>query len=249
MLLILSSILLMYEFDALIIAVYLFVTISVFASLTILERTGYQAHKDKGYSFVDEFVNKRLKSKLLMKVLGQYVILSISLMFLAVSILSVSIPSDIGYLSVFLLISSLMVLVLQRRYFDILAKLLIYVTVALIVYLDYVYVDHGQSVIGNVELFIYVTIALAIILLIKFDDKAEFEVSPMDYLVAIVVIIAFTMFSLSPEKSDYGQYIVKLVLLFYGCELIAKRNIFGFKVVSVISLLTLSVIACRMFLG
>jgi len=248
MFLIICSILLMYEYDLLILSVYLAVIVSIFASLTIMERKGYKVNAGNGSSVIDEFINKKIKSRMVMKVLGNYIVLSIPLVFLAVCLLVPSIPSDIGYLSLFLLSCSLFFYIFLRKYFQIFIKLVLYVTVALVVYLDYLYLEHGSSLIGNIEILIYALIAVAIIFVIKFDDWVDFQMSPMDYLVAIIVVIAFAVLSFSPGKVDYGYSILKLILLFYGCELIGKRNAIGFNIVNSAALLTLSIIVYRLIM-
>jgi len=245
-LLIICSILFMYEYDLLILSIYLAVTISVFGFLTFMERKGYKVNRADKSSVIDDFINNKMKSRLVLKVLGNYIVLSIPLIFLAVSLLVTPVPTDIGYLSLFLLLSSSLVYIFLRKHFRVIAKLALYVTVALIVYLDYLHLEHANTMVANIEIAVYVLMALSIVFVIKFDDWVDFEMSPMDYLVAIIVIIAFTVFNMSPGNMDYGYSILKLILLFYGCELIEKRNVVGFNIVNSAALLTLSIIVYRM---
>ncbi|MFK5891827.1 MAG: MraY family glycosyltransferase [Pseudomonadota bacterium] len=249
MFLILCSILFMYELDLLILSIYFGVIFSVFASLTILERRGYKLTRADGDSAIDGFINKKLKSEIVLKLLGNYVVLSVSVVFLSLSFIVDKVSSDIGYLSIFLVASCLIVLVSVKKYIYVLMKAVLYVTAAMIVYLDYQYLNGNDSLVYNIEIVIYALMAVAVVLVIKFDDDVDFTMSPLDYLMAIIVIVAFTVLSLSAESSVYGSYIVKLILLFYGCELIEKRNARGFKTVSFVSMLTLLVLAYKMAVG
>jgi UDP-GlcNAc:undecaprenyl-phosphate/decaprenyl-phosphate GlcNAc-1-phosphate transferase len=248
-LLIICSILFMYEYDLLILGIYLTVTISVFVFLTFMERNGYKVNRVDKSSAIDDFINNKVKSRLVMRLLGNYIAFSIPLIFLSVCLMVISIPKDIGYLSLLLLAGSLFAFVLLRKHFRVVAKLALYITVALIVYLDYLHLEHVKSLIVNVEIVIYVLIALSIVFVIKFDDGVDFEMSPMDYLVGIIVVIFLTVFSMSSGNMDYGYSIVKLILLFYGCELIEKRNVAGFNLVNLAALLTLLIIVYRMVMS
>jgi len=247
--LILSSIVLLYEYDSLLLLIYFGVTIGVFAALTFSERKGYKVHKNNSSSVIDRIINKKLKSKTVLRLLGDYVVLSISLIFVAVSLIVARVPVDIGYLPLVLLVCFLFVYVFLSNYRRLVSKLVLYVTAALIVYLDYNHLNLGGSLIADVEIVIYILMAIAVVLVIKFDDKIDFVMSPLDYLVAIIVIITFTILNLSPENIGYGGYILKLILLFYGCELIEKRSVLGFKIITSASLLTLSILTIKILNG
>jgi len=245
MLLILCSILFMYEYDLLILTIYFSVIIGVFASLTILERKGFKISRKSGTSLIEGFFTKTIKSKMLLRVLGNYIVLAISLIFVSVSLLIDTVPTDIGYLSAFLIVCCIFVFAGFKKQLHIFMKLVLYVTAALSVYLDYLYLNHGNSLIVNIEIIIYILLAIAVVLIIKFDEKVDFSLSPLDYLMAIMVIIAFTVFNLSAENLEYGNYMLKLILLFYSCELVEKRNVQGFKVVVLASLSTLLILVYR----
>lgn len=249
MLLILCSIFFLYEYDLLLLFIYLVVTISVFISLTVSERMGYKVHRNSGPSIIDGIINKKLKSKTLMKLFGDYIVLAIALIFLAVSILVENVPVDIGYLPLVLLVCFLFTYVFLKKHRRLISKLVLFVTAALIVYIDYYHFVWMNDFLVDIETAIYIIMACTVALVIKFDDKLDFKMSPLDYLVAIIVIIAFTILNLSPENIEYGNYILKLILLFYGCELIEKRNVLGFKVVTSASLLTLIILTYKILNG
>ncbi len=242
MTLVISSIFLMYEYDWLIIFFYLAITSSVFVVLTILEHRGFQVGRT-GSAFIDELINNRLKNKVVIKVLGRFIVLSIPVIFLVVGVLVDSVPMDLGYLSLLLFSCILIAFIFLKKYLHLVTKLVLYVTAALVVYLDYLYLDHGSSLLANFEITLYVLLAISIVLIIRFDERGDFEMSPMDYLVAIIVLIAFVAINMSPEEIDYGPAILKLILLFYGCELVDRRNVFGFKFVVMAGMATLLSIA------
>lgn len=245
MLLILCSFKFMYDFDWLLLVVYLLITISVFSFLTISERVGFKLNRVGGASVIDGFINRKLKSKAFMQIMAGYIVFAISLIFLWISLAITSVPKDIGYLSLGLVVLSVSVFFFVKVYIRVLSKLVLYVTAAFIVYLDYIYLNFGNSLNYEIEATIYILMAIAAVLVIKFDDVVDFTMSPLDYLMAIIVVIAFSVFNLTPQNSQYGNYILKMILLFYGCELVEKRNVIGFKLVTIAALSALIVLAIR----
>lgn len=246
-LLILCSILFMYDYDWLILSIYFTVVISVFIFLTVLERRGFKLKRADGASVVDGFINKKLKSKILLRLLGDYIVFAVALVFLSISFAVDSVPADIGYLSLGLIILVLLVYIGLKVHLRNLAKLILFVTAAFVVYLDFLYLHFDNSFNSDLETTVYALMAAAVIMIIKFDDTVDFSMSPLDYLMAILVVIALTIFNMAPENNIYGDYMLKIIILFYGCELIEKRNLLGFKAVTVTSLLALAVLAFRSF--
>ncbi len=245
MLLVLSSIFLMYEYDALILFIYFTVVILVFSGLTLSERAGFKLNRKAGSSIVDGFINEKLRSKMVLQLLGSFVVAAVSYLFLSVGFAIKSVPADIGYLSLGLVVLSLIVFVVLNNHIRNLAKLVLYVTAAFVVYLDFNFINVHDSLFLEIEVVVYVLMALALVMVIKFDNSVDFNMSPLDYLMAIIVLIAFIAFSFSSEPNAYGDYILKMILLFYGCELIEKRNVIGFKIATVAALSTLMILAFR----
>lgn len=248
MFLIICSVLMMYEYDYLILSVYLAVTVSIFTLLTVMERKGYIVNNGNRSSAIDHFITRRIKSNLVMKLLGYYIILTVPLIFMANSLLISSIPEDIGYLSIMLLSVTCLGYVFMRQKIHALLKLILYVTVAVVVYLDYQHLERSSSFVADIEIFIYVLLAIALAIVIKFDNRVDFEMSPMDYLVAIIVILALAVFYISPASIDYGAALLKLILLFYSCELIERKNYIGYNIFVSVALIALLIISVRMII-
>jgi UDP-GlcNAc:undecaprenyl-phosphate GlcNAc-1-phosphate transferase len=67
----------------------------------------------------------------------------------------------------------------------------------------------------------------------------------MDYLVIFVVLIAGYILHSMPDKVEVGLMAVKLIVVFYGCELIVLRMRRKLNALNVSSLITLCVLAYR----
>jgi UDP-GlcNAc:undecaprenyl-phosphate GlcNAc-1-phosphate transferase len=67
----------------------------------------------------------------------------------------------------------------------------------------------------------------------------------MDYLVVLVVLFAGYILHSMPEKAYVGLMAVKLIVVFYGCELILLRMRRKLNALNVSSLLALAVLAYR----
>jgi UDP-GlcNAc:undecaprenyl-phosphate GlcNAc-1-phosphate transferase len=67
----------------------------------------------------------------------------------------------------------------------------------------------------------------------------------MDYLVIFVVLFAGFLLHNLPEKAELGAMAVKLMIIFYGCELIITRMRKLVHLLTIASLATLTIIAVR----
>jgi len=233
MFLIVSAILFMYEYDALNLSIYFAVTVFVFSCLTFLERKGYKVKRSESASIIDNFINNRLKSRRAFEFVGYYIAGSITLLFLYVSLSSGDFSLDLGYLSAFIITAAVIIYVFCKKYIQLLSKLAIYITAVVIVYLDYLLIKNSGEKIFNLEIIVFVSIGFAIAFLIKFDEGVEFNMSPMDYLVFIIVILAIAVFSTTPDTINYSGSILKLMVLFYGCELIDRKSYKGLNVMAI----------------
>jgi len=242
---ILSSIFLMYDYDLLILGLYFSICIFIFSALTILENKNYEVSRKGRESAVDVFINDYLKTGRILYLLGNYIVSAVALLFLFIVINVESIPQDVGFLSFVLLVLGVVSYFLVKKYFTSVNKLILYIVAALVIYLDFRYLVSGHEVVATIEMLLFISLAISCVLIIKFDTNVEFMLSPMDYLVATIMILTFTAFSFLPEKMIYGFSVIKLILLFYACELIEKKSVSGLRVVSSSAVVALFIVLYR----
>ena len=243
--LIVSAVILKYEYDFLVLGLYFIVCSSVFIVITISEKNNYKVNVTNKESVIDRFFNNTIQTKLVSKVFGGYVIYAIPALFLIVSFIVETVPSDIGFLSGLLLVLMVVFYFGLNSLFNSYMKFVYYIFASLIVYLDAIYMSYLQFPVIGFEAVFYILLAISIAFVIKYDRKVEFQLTPLDYLVMVIVVGALIVFNLMPDRIDYGYSIIKLVLLFYGCELIEKRVTPVRNYMNIALFLTMSVIVYR----
>ena len=239
------AIMLPYEPDLLILAIYAVACAAVFVFLTAAERGRWRAHSSKNVSKLTAVIQAVKNHKLFETLPITLVTVAIPLMFVIVSVLANDVPRDIGIASAVLAPIFLVYMFLRGRNDSIVMQAVSYVTAAFAVYLETKYVGSWASFLNTMEPFYFSVLAVAIGIIVRYSRKTEFKTTPLDYLVIFMVLFAGFLLHNLPDKAYLGPMVIKLVILFYGCELIFtyvrnKQQVFNFPV-----LLSLFIIAFK----
>jgi UDP-GlcNAc:undecaprenyl-phosphate GlcNAc-1-phosphate transferase len=128
---------------------------------------------------------------------------------------------------------------------SIIAQAVHYVTAAFVIYLETRFLGQRLPGFDVLEFVYFAALAGAIGLVIRYGEKWDFKITPMDYLVIFVVLFAGYILHSMPDKVEVGLMAVKLIVIFYGCELIVLRMRKKLNTLNVASLITLCVLAYR----
>jgi UDP-GlcNAc:undecaprenyl-phosphate GlcNAc-1-phosphate transferase len=234
-----------YEPDLLILAVYAVASVAVFGFLIAAERGRWRAHNSKFDSRLTTVIQAVKNNKLFETLPIGLVTVSIPLLFVIVSILANDVPRDIGTVSAVLALIFLVYTFLRGRNDSIVMQAVSYVTAAFVVYLETKYVGSWASLLNTMEPFYFSVLAVTIGIIVRYSRKTEFKTTPLDYLVIFMVLFAGFLLHNLPDNAYLGPMVIKLVILFYGCELIFtyarnKQQVFNFPV-----LLSLCIIAFK----
>jgi UDP-GlcNAc:undecaprenyl-phosphate GlcNAc-1-phosphate transferase len=244
--LVVSAVFLPYESDWLILSIYLGMCATVFGLLILKERAHWQAHSAKRVSRLAVIVDIIKKHELSETLPVSLVAVGVSLLFIAVSLLARDVPSDISVASAMMALILLLYLFLRKQHDSLIAQAVSYVAAAFVVYLETRHMGPMASWADSMEFGFFAFLALIIGLMIRYGHKkSEFTTTPMDYLVIFIVLFAGFLLHNLPEKAYLGAMVVKLVIIFYGCELIflyarGRQYLFNWLV-----LLSLSAIALK----
>ena len=234
-----------YEPDLLILVIYAVASAAVFGFLIVAEHGRWRAHNSKNDSKLTAVIQAVKNHKLFETIPITVVTVSIPLLFVIVSVLANDVPRDIGIVSAVLAPLFLVYTFLRGRDDSIVMQAVSYVTAAFAVYLGTKYVGSWASFLNTMEPFYFSVLAVAIGIIVRYSRKAEFKTTPLDYLVIFMVLFAGFLLHNLPDKAYLGPMVIKLVILFYGCELIFtyarnKQYVFNFPV-----LLSLFIIAFK----
>ena len=240
-----SALFMMYESDTLILSLYLGVCALVFAFLIVAERNKWRAHRSKRRTGLAKIVDSIKKHRLFATIPMRFVSVAIPVLFVVIGLIASEVPRDLGVVSAILAAILLLYQALQRDKDTTVLQVVTYVTAAFVVYLQTRYCRHWEPLLDTIETVYFVLLALAIGITIRYGRKGEFKTTPMDYLVIFVVLFAGFLLHNLPEKAELGAMAVKLMVLFYGCELIITRMRKLVHLLTIATLITLTTFAIR----
>ena len=240
-----SAIFLGYESDLLILAIYLGVCSLVFISLTAAEHKNWREHGPGRESRLTRAIRAVKEHDLFSVAPVRFVAIAVPSSFLLVSFGVKTVPRDFGVVSAVLAAIMLLYLVLRGRKDSIVIQAIIYATAAFVVYLETKFIGERALLLNAAETVYFLAIAAAIGLAIRYAQEKQFRTTPTDYLVVFIVLFAGLLLHNTPDKADIGYMAVKLIIIFYGCELIIVRLQDRWNVLNSSTLASLAVLAVR----
>jgi len=218
------AILMRYESDALILAVYASISIIIYLLIGVAMARGWHTHRKSGDIYFGRIVTFFVRNQWLSDRVYDVIFYSMSLYLVAGALLATEIPADFGEISAVLGLVLLVGFMFGRR-FRILFMMrpLVYITTAYIVYLGNIY---QPEYLEGADPFTYIffgIIIAGIIYLVRFSGQDVFRASPMDFLVILIVIALSIFASIGALDAQTTSIILKITILFYGSELILNR--------------------------
>jgi len=245
---VISAILLGYESDVLILSLYLGTCSLVFFFLIVAERNKWRAHRVHGKSRFATFVESVKQHGFFTKGTTRIVATMIPIMFVGTSGFTSEIPRDFGLSSCVLAVVMALLLIIRANE-TIALRAISYITAAFVVYLETKYFGNESTIAYGVSVGLYVFLAVSIWLAVRYGSDTEFRASPMDFLVIVIVLAVGIISTDHLHQELLGVMAVKLVVLFYGCEVIYAKVANKWNLLNVSTLITLSILGARSLLG
>ena len=235
-----------YAADASLMAIYLAVCIALFAFLRRAEATGWHAHAIGDPGRLARFL-ARCRDNSRVEVVAKRIVAVMVALFMLSGALSASwIPFDLAIIAAALALALLIRLILGYRVWFLMLRLLVFVAIALVVFLVSQHPTEGLW--AYLEYAFFGSLALAIIVGVRLVERERFRVTPLDYLVVLIVLAL----ALVPEASLQSPGVVEMalhaILLFYGAELAMRQmgSRWNFFTLSVLA--SIAVVAVRGFI-
>ena len=244
-LLVVSAPLLSYESDGLIFLFYAAICALGLIFLFLALHYGWQVHKSHSVSGLTRFIQYVKKHKVFTQGPIKIVQIAVPTFFIAVSVLSHNIPREFGFGSAILALILVGYLIIDRPKESFLLRAIAYITSAFAVYLETMYMDRQLFSFETLEITYFVVLVLAISLTVRFAANMQFKTTPMDFLIIFIVIAAGFISSSQDSKTGVGLIMVKLVILFYGCELIIAHMKSRWHYLNIGTLVTLIILASK----
>ncbi len=226
--LILGAYLLRYESDLLITGLYMLFCLAIVWALRQAEAKGWRAHAPatpaQSHLLTRYIIWLRDRQRL-----SQWSLYTVALVLpaylIAVAVFSGRISIDITMLTLLMLGILLAAALLNfRRHNKLLwlERVCIYITISIFVYLIETAADPGTGIRVALNAML-AAIALAVAVNIRYAQQKNFEPTPLDYLVVfLALVMSFSPITLV-HGVDIGVGLIKLIILFYGAELLINR--------------------------
>ncbi len=240
-----SAIFLRYQSGWLIVSLYLGVCAAIFALLTLAEHHGWRAHRHQNRLNAQTVITFFNRHGLLADRPLKLVTAAIPVLFLVVSVSATRVPYDFGVGACLCAALLLLQLAFSRQPGSVVLRAINYVTASFIIYLNDRYTIARFPHLATAEIVYFIVLAAAIGLAVRYTKHVDFKTTPMDYLVLFVVLSVGILTHDSRQQAELGAMAMKLVVVFYGCELITSRMKSRWNLLNMSSFATLLLLGLR----
>jgi len=243
-----SGVLLRYESNVLITAVYLVLCATVFGMLALAERSGWRLndrYKNNGQTTV---MAHDILRRILVVVPRKFLSIGIPFYLVSASLVVERVPSDFAKMSV--LVAGLLALEIffSKTQRSIIRRALIYITAAFIGYLSISFTPDWAVLFEPAKTLFFILTAVAFAVAVKFSPrrrKTEFETTATDYLVVFCLVAVLTISKGDFWGNDGVMFVVQMIVIFYGCELLIMEKRERWSGLSIASLIAVGILAYR----
>lgn len=239
------ALLMRYDADSAIFAVYLGICSLLFMFLFVMTRLELKVHASRTPSRLTTAIRTVRNHPLFYATPVRVITLLIPLLFVAISLIVRNVPKDFGIGASILAVMLLLHLAFSGTNDSIVLRAITYVTAAFIIYLEGKYLIGRTPLFDAAEIGYFIVLAVAIGLAVRYSGSVEFRTSPMDYLVILIVLSVGLLTGDSTHRAYIGSMAIKLVIVFYGCEFIASRTKHRWNLLNIASLATLIILGAR----
>jgi UDP-GlcNAc:undecaprenyl-phosphate GlcNAc-1-phosphate transferase len=222
-LLVTSAVFLRYQSDWAVAGVYFGICAALLLYVVAAFRRGWRAHRQRETRRLGQLIDQATESRWLTRFPATVAEAAIALLFVGVALMAGNVPIDFGIASAALAVILVVHLVSSSRVESLALRAIHYVTAAFVVYLLNRLPGAGTAPWVNMEMTLFVILAVAIAAAVRFDVQSDFRTTPTDYLIVFLVVAAGALSGSGLIEARHVAMVIKLVILFYGCELVLYR--------------------------
>lgn len=246
--LVLGGFFLCYQSDLLILSLYLLFCVTVIVSFRVAATTGWRKpgqQAGQGRSFLARWVRWLREDYRLLRAVFYFCGIAVPAYLLLVSSLVESVPMDVGFLVAALFLVMLVYYFrLSGQPFSMVERAVAYVTAVIVVYLAQAEPGPLADFMLHRNIF-FVTLAVAVAIGFRFSRADGFRMSPMDFLVIFIAIAVPNLPGSHFQHANVGEGIAKLIVLFYGIELVLANIGSRWNVARYAMFVTLAILGLR----
>lgn len=210
-----------YASDFALVGSYLFICVALFMLLRRAEATGWQAHSIGDPGPVGRLIERYRGNPRIKNVPNRVVSVAVSLFMLYGATKVEAVPPDLRVVAGLLAAALAVRLALGYYAWFLMLRLLIFVAIALVVFLS----GPSESFAGmaSFEYLFFGILGFAIIIAVRFVEQERFRVTPLDYLVVLIALALALIPEASLKESGVVEMAFHAILLFYGAELAMRQ--------------------------
>ena len=246
-LLVVGAVLMRYQSDYLIAAVYFAVIAALFTALTVAERRNWKLDPLRSPMPMQlPAPVKRLAENQTVRRVPLIIITVVVPVFMLFGALSVeAIPSDFGAVAAVLAALVLAQMLAGRAAGSLIMRASLYVAAAFSAYLLVTYPGVAGPLTNRLADMMVFVLAAALGIFVRFFSDRKFSTTPTDFLVAFG-LVALVLFNRSgTEANATTQFVTYAIVLFYGCEVISERVASRWHVLNWAAFATLTIAGVR----
>jgi len=221
--LVFAAVSLPYAGDGALLTIYLGVCIALFMLLRRAEAAGWRVHAAGDPGRIARFLSECRGNPKVQLIPKRIVAAAVALFMLAGAFGVSRVPADLAVIAAVLALALLVRLVLGYRVWFLMLRLLIFMAIALVVYLCTRYPAEGMLGLASLEYAFFGILALAIIVSVRLVETERFRVTPLDYLVVLIALALALVPEASRQASGAVEMALHAILLFYGAELAMRQ--------------------------
>ncbi len=247
-LLVTSGILLRHQNDWLILTFYLSVCTILFALLQLGEKTGWKAHKYEEQSDTITHAITYVRHELLVLAPRRFLDVAIPAYLVFGSLVAKDVTADFGLMAAAILLLLLLEPLFNKSTRSLARRALIYVIAAFVVFLHFDYEPLIHPLLQSLRFLFFALIAISVAVAIRFSPgrrKYEFQTTAMDYLMVFMVLVAFGYSIYYFNGNEMGEFIVKLIIILYACELSVIERRERWTPIAISSIATAAILMLR----
>ncbi len=244
-LLVATGILLRYQSDWLLTAIYVGACASLFALITLAERRGWKAGQGTFTAPLSSALAELRDSPLLRSLPYRFLTIAIPAAVLAGAALVPDVPRDFAVISLALAVVLAVEILFGQQAVSIIRRGIVYVTIVFLTYLIAAGSLTHELVWQRTEFAFFGLLAAAVALTIRYSREVEFRTTPTDYLLLFIVLAVGVLPGELFAGNEVAAGLIKAVILIYASELLLNARSGRWNPLSITSLIALGWLAAK----
>ena len=244
--LVICGVVMRYEADWSVMAVYLGVLTALFAGLMCAEAYGWRVRGSAtSSSRTESLLAKLSQSSVVRRVPLSVIYVAVPTLMLFGSLWVAEVPRDFAAAAAVLAAVVVAEMLRSRATRSTIVRAAIYAAAILSSYLLIVYPRSGDSPVRFVTVVVVITLAIAIAAYVRFATRQEFSTTPTDYLVVFGMLALMAFGVVDTSSRAVVEFIAFSTVMLYGCEVVMGRDAGRWPMLHLSTLATLTILAFR----